>query len=97
MLKRDDIKLGIILGLLAPIVGVFGYYFAKFRLFSLQDFFRVLRMQPSLLTGIVSIALILNAVIFTLYINKHKDKTARGIFLVTCVYALAALFVKWFA
>ncbi len=97
MLKKDDLKLGILLGLLAPVVGIFGYYLAKFRLFTLQEFFHVLRIQPSLLTGIVSIALILNAVIFTLYINQQKDKTARGIFIVTCIYALAALFVKWFA
>ncbi|SKA20071.1 hypothetical protein [Sediminibacterium ginsengisoli] len=93
--KRDQLTLGLILGFIAPVFGLFGYYLLKFRLFTLKEFFQVLGMQPSLLTGIISLALIANAVVFTLYINAHKDKTAKGIFIATCMYALAALFVKW--
>lgn len=93
--KRDQLTLGLILGFIAPVFGLFGYYLLKFRLFTLKEFFQVLGMQPSLLTGIISLALIANAVVFTLYINAHKDKTAKGIFIATCIYALAALFVKW--
>jgi formate/nitrite transporter FocA (FNT family) len=54
-------------------------------------------MQKSLLSGIISIALIANAILFTLYINEHKDKTAKGIFIATCIYALITLGFKWFA
>jgi tryptophan-rich sensory protein len=51
--------------------------------------------QKSLMSGIISISLIANAVVFTIYINKQIDKTARGIFIATCIYALVALGVKW--
>lgn len=95
MLKKDDLRLGMVLGFLAPVLGFFAYYLIKFRLFSFQEFLHVLRVQPSLLTGIISLALIANAVVFTIYINQQKDKTAKGIFIATCIYALASLAVKW--
>ncbi len=96
-MKKDNLKLGLLLGFLAPIIGIFGYYLWKFRLFTLNEFFQVLNMQKSLLSGIISIALIANAILFTLYINEHKDKTAKGIFIATCIYALITLGFKWFA
>ncbi len=96
MLQRDNIKLGLAIGFIAPIFGLFGYYLWKFSLFTLNEFFQVLMMQKSLLSGIISIALIANAILFTLYINRQKDKTARGIFIATCLYALVTLGFKWF-
>ncbi|MBL7761008.1 MAG: hypothetical protein JNK08_09975 [Sediminibacterium sp.] len=96
MLKKDDIRLGLILGFLAPIAGIFGYYFWKFRLFTLNEFFQVLNMQKSLLSGIISVALVANAILFTIYINQHKDSTAKGIFITTCLYAVVTLLFKWF-
>ncbi len=95
MLKKDNLKLGLVLGFIAPVAGLFGYYLLKFRLFTLKEFFEVLMMQKSLLTGIISIALIANAVVFTLYINQQKDKTARGVFIATCIYALGSMIIKW--
>lgn len=96
MLKKDDLKLGLILGLLAPIIGLFGYYFWKFRLFSFNEFLQVLNMQKSLLSGIISVSLMANAVIFTIFVNQQKDKTAKGIFIATCGYAIITLGFKWF-
>ena len=96
MLNKDNLKLGLVLGFLAPVAGLFGYYFWKFRLFTLNEFFQVLNMQKSLISGIISIALIANAVVFTYYINNHKDRTAKGIFIATCLYALITLGFKWF-
>lgn len=96
MLLRDNIKLGLVLGFLSPVLGMTIYYLMRFRLFSVGDFFRVLMMQKSLMSGVVSIALVANAIVFTIYINKHKDQTAKGIFIATCIYAVAALALRWF-
>ncbi|MBY0480991.1 MAG: hypothetical protein K2Q21_06535 [Chitinophagaceae bacterium] len=95
MFKKDDLKLGLVLGFVTPVLGMFAYYFIQFRLFTLKEFFTVMLQQKSLMSGIISISLIANAVVFTIYINKQIDKTARGIFIATCIYALAALAVKW--
>jgi len=96
MFKKDSLKLGLVLGFLTPILAMFAYYLIQFRLFKLSEFFQVMLQQKSLMSGIISISLIANAVVFTLYINNQIDKTARGIFIATCIYALLALVVKWF-
>ena len=94
MLKRDSLRLGIVLGFLAPIVGMFIYYLIQFRVITLREFFTAMFAQKALLTGIVSISLLANAVVFTYYINTRKDRTAKGIFVFTCIYAISALLYK---
>lgn len=94
MFKRDSLQLGLILGFLAPFLGMMIYYFIQFRAFALSEFFALMLREKTLMTGIVSISLVANAVVFTIYINTHKDKTARGIFIATCIYAIAALLWK---
>jgi len=94
MLKRDSLRLGIVLGFLTPILGMFIYYLVQFRMFTIREFLQVMFSQKALLTGIVSISLIANAVVFTYYINTRKDRTSRGIFIATCIYAVSALLYK---
>ena len=96
-MKKDSLRWGIVLGFLAPVLGMFIYYLVQFRMFTLREFFQVLFYQKALLTGIVSISLIANAVVFTYYINTRRDRTSRGIFIATCIYAIAALLYKMFA
>ena len=36
-----------------------------------------------------------NAILFTIYINGYRDKTAKGIFIVTMIYAIIALAFKF--
>jgi hypothetical protein len=40
--------------------------------------------------------LVLNIALFTYYINTHRDQTAKGIFTITLLYAIASLAVKFF-
>jgi hypothetical protein len=53
-------------------------------------------LQPGhqLLTLAITLSLMANAILFTLYINAHIDKTAKGIFVATFVYAIIALVLK---
>jgi tryptophan-rich sensory protein len=97
MLKRDNLKLGLVLGFLAPFIGFYAYYLVRFRLFTVKEYVEVLLMEKSLLSGIISLSLTANAVVFTIYINTQKDKTATGIFIATCIYGVFALGLKWFA
>jgi len=97
MLRRDHLGMGITLGFIAPIFGMLLYYYTKFYpSVSLSSFFNALRNQKSLISGIVSVSLVANAVLFTLYINTRRDLTAKGIFTSTCIYAVAALVLKFF-
>ncbi len=98
MLKKDNLILGFVLGLIAPLFGMLAFYFWKFYpAYSLKDFFTVLLLQTTLITGIVSFSLFTNVAILTYYVNTKRDKAVIGIFIVTCIYVLAALIIKWTA
>lgn len=99
ILRKDNFWLGAFLGLIAPILGIVIFKITKFKVFSFAETFQYLRLEPGFktLTVALSLSLLLNALIFTLYINTHKDKTAKGIFATTLVYGLLVLIIKTFA
>jgi len=94
--KKDNLLLGIAFGFLAPILFFIGYYFFKFyhNNVTLGEFWTLLRQNKSFFTGLTSIALIANAVLFTIYINTGRYQTAKGIFVITLVYGIIVLLVK---
>lgn len=96
MLKRDDIRLGLVLGFIAPIISLGVYYLVKFYpLFTISDFFSFISENKNQITAISVPCLVLNIALFTLYINSRRDRTAKGIFAVTLVYAITALVLKF--
>lgn len=99
ILRKDNFWMGAILGLIAPILGIVIFKMTKFKVFSFSETFQYLRLEPGFktLTVALSLSLLLNALIFTLYINTRKDKTAKGVFATTLVYGLLVLIIKTFA
>jgi len=97
MFKKDNLRLGLILGLLAPIISFFGYYFWKFSQFTFDEFLYALKTNKPLIPAITIPCLLLNIILFTIYINSRKDQTAKGIFAVTLLYAVASLLFKFLA
>lgn len=95
MLRKDNFIFGLALGLVAPIIGVLFYKLVKFKLFSVDEMIHFLRGNPSMLTGLISISLIANGILFTLFMNKRSDQTGKGIFVMTLIYALIALGFKY--
>lgn len=93
-LRRDDLKLGVILGLIGPVIGLFGYYYWKFSLYSFSDFMTALRLNKPLVTAITIPCLLVNIIFFTYFINTKKDQTAKGVFVVTLIFAVTALLFK---
>lgn len=88
-------KMGVILGLIAPLLSMFVYYFWKFYpTFGLVEFFKLLVSHKPLITALSSFSLLSNAVLFTIYINTHRDMTAKGIFIITCIYAVFCIALK---
>lgn len=96
IIKTNKISFGVIIGFLVPILSLFIYYFIKFRMFAISDFFRLLINNKPLLTGVTIICLFLNILIFTFYINSHRDKTAIGLFISTFIYAGTSIIYKYF-
>jgi hypothetical protein len=93
--KKDNLKFGILLGIIGPMLAMFIYYLWVFsRTISLSEYVYVLGHNKQLLTAISSLSLLANAVLFTVYINTHRDKTAKGVFVATLIYGVFVLTYK---
>lgn len=93
--KKDNFAFGIALGIIAPMIGFLVYKLIKFKALSLAEMFQWMKMNPSLITVAISVSLMANAILFTIYINGYRDKTAKGIFIITMIYAAIALVFKY--
>ena len=93
--KKDNFIFGLSLGLIAPMIGFLIYKLIKFKALTLSEMFQWMKMNPSLITVSISVSLMANAILFTIYVNGHRDQTAKGIFLMTMIYAVIALVFKY--
>jgi len=96
MLKLDKLPFGIAIGALAPILGLVVYYFIKTPSISFTEFVEYFFKTKAMLTAVGSLCLIANIILFTLFINTQRDKTAIGIFIMTVMYGLIILYAKFF-
>ena len=93
--KKDNLKLGMLWGLVAPLLAMFLYYYIVFaKHITVSEYFTYLNTHRSLLTSVSSISLLANAVLFTIFLNTRKDQTAKGVFVTTLIYGVAVLLLK---
>jgi hypothetical protein len=93
--KKDNLRLGLVLGLIAPILSLVIYYFIVFSSVSFGEFIAYLHYHRNQITAVSVPCLVLNIALFTIYINSHRDQTAKGIFAATLIYAIVALLFKF--
>ena len=93
--KKDNLRLGILLGLVAPFVSLVIYYYVKFSSVTFREFFTFLHTHRDQITAVSVPCLLLNIALFTYYINSRRDQTAKGIFVATLIYAILALLFKF--
>jgi hypothetical protein len=93
-LRKDNIKIGIVLGILIPLLAIYIQYQYKYSNWTFNQFLQVLKSEKALLTGISTIALIVNGFLFGILIQFKKYETARGLFIPTVVYGIAVLIYK---
>lgn len=93
-LIRDNLKLGLILGFIAPLIVFLIVYLVRFSGYSFDEFVRVFLNEKKLITFWGVWCLVGNIALFTYYINTGKDKTAKGVFAITVVYGIGILLLK---
>ena len=64
--------------------------------FSFQEFLENFMNDNRMITSIGSLSLLANAILFTIYVNTHRDDTAKGIFIITLIYGIGILLLKIF-
>ena len=96
--KKDNFIFGFIMGLIAPFAGFAVFKYRQLGPLSYFEALQFIFVQPGhkMLTVAISLSLMANAILFTIYINAHIDKTAKGIFVATLIYAITALSIKTF-
>jgi hypothetical protein len=92
--KKDNLRLGLVLGLIGPLLGLVVIYFLKFPSYRFMDFLEYFMNDNKLLTSIGSLSLLANVILFTIYVNTHRDETAKGIFIITLFYGIGILLLK---
>ena len=94
-LYQDKFLYGLALGLLSPIVGLLIYKFIVYDSLTMKEMFQWLKFNLNQVTVFISVSLVANAALFTIFINGHRDKTAKGIFVMTILYAITAMIFKY--
>ncbi len=92
--KKDNLRLGLVLGLIGPLLGLVVVYFLRFPSYSFKDFLDYFMKDHKMITSIGSLSLLANAILFTIYVNTHRDNTAKGIFIITLIYGIGILVLK---
>ena len=92
--KKDNLRLGLALGLFGPLLGLVIIYFIKFPSYPFREFLEYFMNDNKLITSIGSLSLLVNVILFTLYVNTHRDETAKGIFITTLMYGIGILILK---
>jgi hypothetical protein len=94
--KKDSFVFGLALGLVAPIIGFMLFKLYKFNGLTITEMLQWMKFNPNLISVSISVSLMANAVLFTIYINGRRDKTAKGIFVLTIIYAIIAMIFKYY-
>jgi uncharacterized membrane protein SpoIIM required for sporulation len=96
ILTKDNLRLGLILGLIGPILGLVVIYFIRFPSYRFGEFLDYFMHDNKMITSVGALSLLANAVLFTIYVNTQRDHTARGIFILTLIYGIGILLLKLF-
>ncbi len=95
-LTKDNLRLGLILGLIGPLVGLVIVYLVKFSELSFQNFLTYFMHDNKVITNVGTFALLANALLFAIYVHFDKAQTFKGIFIVTLFYGVGILLLKLF-
>jgi NADH:ubiquinone oxidoreductase subunit K len=95
MIKKDNYILGVMLGTFLPLIGFYIFYLWKFSFFTFKEFTELLAHERTTISAMISVSLLLNAAVLTFFLQKKSDKTAKGIFFSTTIYAIIAIIYKF--
>jgi hypothetical protein len=94
-MKRNVSLLGLIIGLLLPLVGVFIVYLIMFGGKSFESFYNTLKHNLDTAALVLSLSILINIIPFIYYTNRRLDLTARGLLIATMLYAVFIVLLKF--
>ena len=92
--KWNSLKLGLLLGIVFPLLVMVGFYFWKFETMDFQYFWDKL-FELNVFTKFLSICVYPNLLLFFVFIWKNRLLSARGVLMATIVLALIVMIFKF--
>jgi len=92
---KDSLFLGLILGIVAPSIGILIFYYSNYAAINLMDFFNM-AIKEKLLSPLLSLCAVINLAVFYLFIHFENYSSARGVIMATFIYGLAIVILKFF-
>ena len=87
--------MGLIIGLIAPLLVMLGFWKFQFGHTGLIGFYEVM-VQSGNLPGLISIGLLGNLGAFFVFYRQKLDISARGVIMATFLYGLVIVILKFF-
>ena len=95
-LTKNNLRLGLILGLIGPLIGLLVIYRVSFPSLSFREFLDYFMHDNKVITHVGTLSLLSNALLFALYVHFDKSEAFKGIFIVTLFYGVSILLLKLF-
>ncbi|HRG92112.1 MAG TPA: hypothetical protein PLZ10_04140 [Chitinophagaceae bacterium] len=95
-LTKNNLRLGLILGLIGPLIGLIVIYRVSFPSLSFREFLDYFMHDNKVITHVGTLSLLSNALLFAIYVHFDKSETFKGIFIVTLFYGVSILLLKLF-
>lgn len=95
-LTKDNLRLGLILGLIGPLLGLIVIHRVSFPSLSFSDFLDYFMHDSKVITHVGTLSLLANALLFAIYVHFDKSETFKGIFIITLFYGIGILLLKLF-
>jgi hypothetical protein len=92
--KFNNIWIGLAAGIAFPVLAFSIYYFARYSDLSLLDFLKVYK-NLGILTHIISLSVLPDLLVFFLFIQGNRLKSARGVLLATFLFTFTVLCIRF--
>ena len=92
--RYNKVRVGLVLGFMAPILGFFIVYLVAFRGMEFVEFLEMLASRKKL-SSVISLSVIPNLLLFFIFIWLNYLYSARGVLASTLVFALIVIVTKF--
>jgi len=86
---------GLILGLVMPLVGLIAAYFILGQGQGFSTFLGQMRGRPSEASKVISLSVLANLIPFLYFSRRRLDQTVKGIVIATILYFVAVIYIKF--
>lgn len=90
----DKMWLGVVLGILAPLITMYVYYLIHFSHINIPKFIAHL-YKAQIQSSFLSLCVVSNLLVFFIFIWSEKYLSARGVLLSTFIYGGAVVYLKF--